>query len=219
MRYPAYLELGPNGHTIAYVFALPGLVVRTRRADDALAALPAAVAAELARLRAAGRAVAAEDDAIAIAEAERITVATDVEHGVTQAMFKYELRPTRDEDVALALDRMALAREEILRALEGAEPGGTPAGEALVAQADGEWWLVSKLGTRPLASFPLEPLARFEAVRAMTIERLANLLPGDRERHAVFGGEQWTTRKVLRRLACLARDTAQAIAQAAMPRA
>ncbi len=219
MRYPTYLEIGPNGHAIAYVFSLPGLSVRARRGEIALANLPEAIMGELTRLRAAGRPVAAEGESIEISEAERIPVASDIEHGVSSAMFKYELRPTRDEDVALALDRMALAREEMLRTLDGAEPAASsPAGDAMIAQADGEWWLVSKLGTRPLASFPLEPLPRFEAVRAMTLERFANLLPGDRERHAVFATEQWTTRKVLRRLACLARDSALAVAKPALPR-
>jgi hypothetical protein len=106
VRYPAYLEIGPTGHTIAYVFSLPGFSVRARRADEALARLSEAVETELARLRAAGRAVS--EGAVEIAEAERETVKTD---GVSSAIFKYELRPTRDEDIALALDRMALARE------------------------------------------------------------------------------------------------------------
>jgi hypothetical protein len=222
MRYPAYLEIGPSGHTLAFVFALPGLSLHARRAEEALAAMPAAVAAELARLRAAGRAVAAADEPIEITEAERITVSGDVERGATSALFKYELRPTRDEDVALVLDRMALAREELLHALggadsaRGAEPG--PAADAVRALADGEWWLLSRLGTRPFAVLPIEPLARFETVRAQTIERFANLLPGDRERHAVFATEQWTTRKVLRRLACLSRDTLLSIAAPAAPR-
>lgn len=202
MRYPAYLEIGPAGHTIAYVFSLPGLVVRGRRADDALARLPEAVEAELARLRAAGR--AAPEGPIEIAESERVTVLSDVAQGLSSAMFKYELRPTRDEDIALALDHMALAREEIGRA-------PSPSDEALRALADGEWWLLSRLGTRPWAPLPEEPLARLDAVRIQTLERFANLLPGDRERHAVFAGEQWTTRKVLRRLACLSREAALAI--------
>ena len=51
MRYPAYLEVGPTGHCIAYVFSLPGLSLRARRAEEALAALPAAIASELVRLR------------------------------------------------------------------------------------------------------------------------------------------------------------------------
>jgi hypothetical protein len=206
VRYPTYLEIGPAGYTIAYVFALPGFSVRARRADEALARLPEAVEAELARLRAAGRPVA--EGPVEIAEAERETVRSDVEHGVSSALFKYELRPTRDEDVALALDRMALAREEI-----GRVPA--PAPETLLALANGEWWLLSRLGTRAWSHLPEEPLERLDAVRALTLERFANLLPGDRERHAVFASEQWTTRKVLRRLACLSRDTA--IALAALP--
>lgn len=224
MRYPAYLEIGPSGHTLACVFALPGLSLRARSANDALAALPAAVAAELARLRAAGRVVAAANEPIDITEAERVTVPVDVESGATSALFKYELRPTRDEDVALALDRMALAREELLAALGGPsrepelEPDPGPAADAVRALADGEWWLLSRLGTRPFAALPIEALARFETVRAQTIERFANLLPGDRERHAVFATEQWTTRKVLRRLACLSRDTVLSIAAPAAPR-
>jgi len=218
MRHPAYLEIGPSGHTLAFVFALPGLSLRARRADEALAALPLAVAAELARLRAAGRPVAAASEPIEITEAERVTVASDVEGGATSALFKYELRPTRDEDVVLALDRMALAREELLTVLGGVEPEPGPAADAVRALAEGEWWLLSRLGTRPFAVLPVEPLARFEVVRSQTIERFANLLPGDRERHAVFATEQWTTRKVLRRLACLSRDTVLSIAAPAAPR-
>jgi len=193
MRYPAYFEIGPTGHVLAYVFALPGLSLRARGVEEALSALPSAVAAELERLRGAGRPVAAAGEPIEVTEAERETVRSDVQHGVSSALFRFELRPTRDEDVAFALDRMELDRARIPE-------------DALRAVADGEWWLLSRLGTRPWAPLPDEPRARFDAVRALTIERFANLLPGDRERHAVFGGEQWTTRKVLRRLACLSRD-------------
>jgi hypothetical protein len=193
MRYPAYFEIGPTGHVLAYVFSLPGLSLRARRAEDALTALRSAIASELERLRGAGRPVAAAGEPIEVNEAERETVKSDVEHGVSSALFRYELRPTRDEDIALVLDRLELDRQRIPE-------------DALRAVADGEWWLLSRLGTRPWASLPDEPRARFEAVRALTIDRFANLLPGDRERHAVFGGEQWTTRKVLRRLACLSRD-------------
>ena len=136
----------------------------------------------------------------------------------TSALFKYELRPTRDEDVALALDRMALAREELLAAFGAVEPAPGPVADVVRELADGEWWLLSRLGTRPFAALPIEPLARFEVVRTQTIERFLNLLPGDRERHAVFNTEQWTTRKVLRRLACLSRDTVLSIAAPAAPR-
>ena len=199
MRYPAYLEIGPTGHSIAYVFALPGLSVRARRAEDALAALPVAIAAELARVG------APPDPAIEVTEAERVSVPTDVENGISTAAFRYELRATRDEDVALALARMELARTEMAQAED----------DAFRALADGEFWLLSRMAERPAHPWAADPRERFAAVRAATIARLTNLLPGDRERHAVFGGEVWTTRKVLRRLACHARDAARAAIETA----
>src|SRR5689334_24174238 len=166
MRYPAYLEVGPNGHTLAYVFALPGLFVQAPKPDAALAALPLAIASEL-----------ESPDGIEINEAERVDVRSDVEHGVSSALFRYELRPTTDDDVARTLARIALdpvpSEDDRLRAL-----------------ADGEWWLLSRLGTRAHVALPYEnALDRFQAVRAATIERFGALLPGDRERHAVFAGE------------------------------
>ncbi len=209
MRYPAYLEVGPGGRTLAFVFTLPGLSARARSPEAALASLPAAIADELARLGAGGRALPAgpADSAIDVVEAERIPVAGEAASG----LFRYELRPTREEDVALVLDRLALAREEL---------ACVPDGPHLAELADAEWWLHSRLGNREPAPLPpaIEPRARFDAVRALTIERLTHLLPGDLERHAVFAGEPWTTRKVLRRLACLARDgAAQARALTAAP--
>jgi hypothetical protein len=111
--------------------------------------------------------------------------------------------------VALALDRVALAHEEIARAV-AAVGADERLAAVLVALAEAEWWLLSRLGNRAAAQLPpeSEPVERCAAVHALVVERLTNLLPGDLERHAVFGGEQWTTRKVLRRLACRARDAA-----------
>jgi hypothetical protein len=192
MRYPAYLEVGPTGHTIAYVFSLPGLSLRARRAEEALAALPAAIAAELERLG------LPADPSVEVTEAERADVKSDVEHGISTAVFRYEMRATRDEDVALALDRMERDRMAMASADD----------EAWRALADGEWALVSRLAERTQMPWAADARERFEAVRAATIQRLTHLLPGDRERHAVLGGEIWTTRKILRRLACNARDAA-----------
>ena len=194
MRYPAYLEIGPTGHTIAYVFSLPGLSLRARRPEDALAALPGAIAAELERLG------LPADPALEVSEAERVEVKSDVEHGVSTAAFRYELRATRDEDVALALDRMERSRLEMADADD----------EAWRALGDAEWFLLSRMAERPVLSWSDDVRERFAAIRASTIQRLTHLLPGDRERHAVLGGEVWTTRKVLRRLAVNARDAALA---------
>jgi hypothetical protein len=207
MRYPAYLEVGPALATRAFVFTLPGVSVAARSPEAALAALPAAIAAEWTRLAAAGRPRPA-DATIEVVESERIAVTVDVAGGATAALFRYELRATRPEDVALALDRVALAHEEIARA--AASGVDERLAGALVALADAEWWLLSRLGNRPPAHFSSDSTAleRTAAVHGLVVDRLTHLLPGDHERHAVFNAEPWTTRKVLRRLACLARDAA-----------
>ncbi|MGH7724243.1 MAG: hypothetical protein ACREOU_02320 [Candidatus Eiseniibacteriota bacterium] len=207
MRYPFYLEVGPHEHTLAYVFLLPGVVSGGRTPEAAWAALPPALAAEFDRLAEHGAPWTHAAEPIELVEAERVTVTSDIERGVSTALFRYELRPTTDQDVALALERLRFSRVDFERVIARARAAGgdawgsgsraaTIVGEA----ADTEWWLLSRLGTRPDAKLPPDPVERLPAVHALTVERLTNLLPGDRERHAVFAGEPWTTRKVLRRL-------------------
>src|SRR5262249_32688087 len=159
---------------LAFVFALPGVSVRARSPEAALSALPIAIAVERMRLAGAGRTLPAGAgvyDPNELTEAERIETAGDVAGGTSSALFRYELRPTREEDVALALDRLALARGEIARVVEargGAQSGAaassadSPHDAALRALADGEWWLLSRLGNRPPAQLPpdTEPWAR-----------------------------------------------------------
>jgi hypothetical protein len=96
-----------------------------------------------------------------------------------------------------------------------AESGGDADAATIEARlgtaADGILWVVSRLGSRPAAALSGTPLERFREAERAAVERLTNLLPGDIERHAVFAGEPWTTRKVLRRLALLARQEALAL--------
>ena len=68
----------------------------------------------------------------------------------------------------------------------------------MIAHADTEWELLSKLGRRLRDRLPDDPVDRLGFVRREAEGRFRNLLPGDRERMAVFDGEKWTTRKVLR---------------------
>jgi predicted RNase H-like HicB family nuclease len=218
MRYPAYLEVGAKGAAWGFVFSLPGVAVRAASAEAALAALPGAIAAELARLERHGRPWPHATQPVEAVETERIASdGADVARGVTRALFQYELRPTTEADVALFLDRLELGRRDVLDAIErlsasagaeawtsvrGARAGARTAGEIATHLADSEAWLLSRLGNAAPAKLPEPPLERLAAARAATLERFAKLLPGDRERHAVFGGEPWTTRKVMRRMVC-----------------
>jgi hypothetical protein len=136
---------------------------------------------------------------VEIEEVERIDLGTDVSRGVWRGVFQYELRRTSDEDIETALARARFAREDLLAAWAAlGESDRTALAPRLVTHANEEWVLLAKLGVRTRAPIPDAPLERIAFVRAQAEDRFRNLLPGDRERLAVFDGEKWTTRKVLR---------------------
>jgi hypothetical protein len=213
MRIPVYLEVGAAGATRAWVLALPGVAVDEATPEAALAALPPAVAEEIAWLAAAGRPWAHAAESLEFIETERVDTNVKLEEGAARALFKWDLRPTKPGDVAATLARFDLACRAIETAHTAAPPVATsPAGLRLIETADRFVWLLSRLGTRPTHMLPGGALPRLQAAERIAVERLTNLLPGDLERHAVLAGEPWTTRKVLRRLAHAAREESLATA-------
>lgn len=181
------------------MFRLPGLFVEGEAPETALAALGAAVPAEFSWLARHGVAPAFAGEPVEIEEVERIDLGTDVSRGIWRGLFQYELRRTSDEDIETALERARFARADVLAAWEAmSEAERVAAAPRLVAHADTEWELLSKLGIRLRDRLPDDPVDRIGFVRREAEGRFRNLLPGDRERMAVFDGEKWTTRKVLR---------------------
>lgn len=213
MRIPVYLEIGAGGGTRAWALVLPGVAVDAATPEAALAAMPAAVAEEVALLAAAGCPWAHAAEPLEFIETERVDTNVKLEEGAARALFKWDLRPTKPEDVAATLARFELACRAI-EAAHAADPpvATTPVGLRLIEAADRFVWLLSRLGSRPAHMLPGGALPRLLAAEKIVIERLINLLPGDLERHAVFAGEPWTTRKVLRRLAHAAREESLATA-------
>jgi len=61
--------------------------------------------------------------------------------------------------------------------------------------ADDEWWFALRL-----TDWPQDPFERLETIRQMAVERLQNLAPEELERVTIHYGEEWTARKVFRRL-------------------
>jgi hypothetical protein len=199
IRYHAYIEVAPGGRAQGYVFRFPGLYVEAQTPDLALAALARAVPEEMAWLARHGVDSPFAGEPVEIEEVERIDLGTDVARGVWRGLFQYELRRTADEDIDLAIERARFARADLLAAWDGlSESERSTLGPRLVTHANEEWELLAKLGVRGRARIPDPPLERLTFVRAQAEERFRNLLPGDRERLAVFEGEKWTTRKVLR---------------------
>ena len=197
IQYPTYLELQANRRTRAYVFRLPGLCLERQKPADALREMPAAIRTELAWLEQHGVEVSQKEEQIVVDEVERITLDTDVSRGKWRGLFRYELRPTRGEDLNLVIERTSFARQDLLRVFSG-DKSHQEILALFCRHAESELLLLSRLGSHISLDLPEDPREQLEVVRTKAVERLRNLLPGDRERHSVFEGEQWTTRKVLR---------------------
>lgn len=213
MRYPTFLEKISPRRTRAYVFHYPGLFVEAVDAAGALAALPEALRAEHAWLAAHGAPDPHAGEPLELWEVEAIDLGTDISRGRWRGAFRYERRPTTDADVERVLERTRWVRRDLdamLDRLAGGLPGEIAA--LLAAHAGREWELLSRLGTRLAGDLPADPRERLAAVRAAAEARLGALLPGDRERHAVFAGEEWTARKVLRVFAAGERELYAAVA-------
>jgi len=215
MRIPVYLEVGARGASRAWALSLPGVAVDAASPEAALAALPAIVVDEIVFLARSGRPWAHATETLEFVETERVDTNVKLEEGSARALFKWDLRPTKPEDVAAALARIDLACRTIEAAVAEA-PDATaaesPGGARLIALSGTILWLLSRLGSKPTGALSQEPLPRLLGAEQIAIERLNNLLPGDLERHAVFAGEPWTTRKVLRRLTHLVREESLAAA-------
>ena len=199
IRYPAYIEVGPGRRAQAYVFRFPGLDVEGETPEAVIASLAPAVPAEMAWLARHGVVSPLSGEPVEIEEVERIDLGTDVSRGVWRGLFQYELRRTSDEDIETAIERARFARADLLEAWGAlGESERAALGPRLAEHAREEWELLSRLGVRTRVQMPDLPLERLQFVRAQAESRFRNLLPGDRERLAVFDGEKWTTRKVLR---------------------
>ena len=66
--------------------------------------------------------------------------------------------------------------------------------------ARAQWWTLSRLGASPMAEVPERTLARLDTAMALVVQHLGELPPGRQETRLTLDGEDWTPRKVMRRL-------------------
>jgi hypothetical protein len=60
--------------------------------------------------------------------------------------------------------------------------------------------MLSRLGASPMAGAPDHTLARLDTAAALVVDRMTTLPDETRGRRLELDGEEWTPRKVLRRL-------------------
>ena len=202
------LEEGADGGIMAHALDLPGCAAFGGSPREAIAAFERVLHGWLRFLRSAGEPVPAADAEIELSVDEWLLTDARVLEGETTALFAAEMGPLDQADAEAGVRRLGDLRARLLsrvrrrpEALLDAEtPGGMTARRVMEELARAQWWTLSRLGSTPMAEVPEKTLARLDTAMALVVDRLTALPDDARELRLELDGEEWTPRKVLRRL-------------------
>lgn len=205
------LEQGADGAVLAHALSVPGCVASGVDVDAALHAFGGELGEWLSALERMGEPVPPRDAELEISVDEWLLTDAAVAAGESTALFEADRGPLSDAEIARGLRRLgdlrgallARVREVPRDELEHARSGGYTLREVLDELARAQWWTLSRLGASPLAEVPDRVLGRLDTAMALVVQHLGGL-PLDRRDHRIeIEGEEWTPRKVLRRLLSL----------------
>jgi predicted RNase H-like HicB family nuclease len=207
-RIPLGLEEGADGAVMAHALELPGCAAVGASPEAAVQALQPVLFAWLAALAAAGEPVPPADRELELAVDEWIATGARVAAGETTVTFAADLAPLGPGEAERGLRRLGDLRGRLLarlrrrpEALLDAETaGGTTVRRVLEELARAQWWTLSRLGASPMAEVPERTLARLDTAMALVVDRMTALDEAACGRLLEIDGEEWTPRKVLRRL-------------------
>ena len=196
-RYLVYIETTGDPITVkgpvAHVPALPGASARGRTAEEARENIRGAIEEYLSLLRDVGEPVpqAGEDIHLEFEEVEGTTFLTDYD----------TLRPSETETI---FRWMAISRQELVDLLKciseeamawKADENAQSISEIVCHLAESDLWYTDRL-----KQWPAIPMFRLAATRGVALERLRALTEEERGRVIHHEGEDWTPRKVIRRM-------------------
>jgi predicted RNase H-like HicB family nuclease/uncharacterized damage-inducible protein DinB len=196
-EYLVYIETKGDPVTakgpVAHVPALPGASARGQTIAEAKEKIREAIKAYLALLHDVGEPVPKADDNIHLEfeEVDSTTFLTDYD----------ALRPNEME---MLFRWLAISRQELIDLVKGLpaeafdwklDDDAFSIGEILCHLAEADLWYTDRLKRWPEA-----PLFRLAAARGVALERLRALTEAERASITVYEGEEWTSRKIMRRM-------------------
>lgn len=196
------LEQGPNGSTFAHGLSVPGCVAVGPTPEAAVEAFPAVLTDWLRFLSSIGEAVPPTAQELEIAVDEWLATDADVVAGESDVCFAADLRPLADDEIQQGLRVLGDLRATLLAPVRRRRDAGlSPEFRQILEElARAQWWLLSRLGASPLAGPQDRTLARLDTAIALVVQHFTELAPERRAQRLVLEGEEWTPRKVLRRL-------------------
>ena len=224
-RYRLALEDMEPAHWIAWALDLPGCYSRAATSEKAVSDAPAAIAAYFAWR--------SEQDCsfptpsgtfeTQVVETFHAFSAKDASDTIVNAFFEDDRRPLAGWEIQNALQVLDWTRRDLdaligaMRPEQRSTPDARPAGRETPADllrhiADAENWYFSQMGLAlAKEQLPVDPPERLAAVRDNSRAQL-RLWAGE-ARITVAHAEQWSARKIVRRMLWHERDHTQQIAR------
>ncbi|HEX2203537.1 MAG TPA: type II toxin-antitoxin system HicB family antitoxin [Longimicrobium sp.] len=211
-RFSVGLEQGADGSLFAHALTLPGCAASGPTPEAAMAAFERELHGWLFFLSTAGERVPPPDAELEVAVDEWVESDARVAEGESTACFAADLRPLDQPEIERALRLLGDLRGRVLarvrrlpravvdRALDRPTEGGWTVRRVLEELARAQWWTLSRLGSTPMAGAADATLARLDTAMALVVQHLGGLPEAERGRRLELDGEEWTPRKVLRRL-------------------
>lgn len=206
------LEEGADGVLLAYALNLPGCTAVGGSPEAAMGAFEQALQQWLRFLAFAGERVPAADEEIQVSVDEWIQTDAQVGRGESTVLFDAEIAPLSQAEAELGVRRIGDLRGRLLARvrrrrdvnLDVPAPGAdVSVRQVLEELARSQWWTLSRLGASSMAGAPDHTLARLDTAAALVVDRMMTLPDDARGRRMELDGEEWTPRKVLRRLTWL----------------
>jgi hypothetical protein len=224
--YDGYVEIHDDGSCLAQLLDLPGCYARGAPEQATLLSLAACIPVYFDWLRRHDEYTPAVHGPFRVVARERLRVSSGGAGGAGGAFFSVAAQPVADEDLDWSLALLDWAFEDLYRfACTAFTLGGQPADVAqhiADTTAQTQLWLTSRLELHPappdLSQFPGSSFDRLHHVWQATLRRLRNATDEERVRLLDHDGERWSLRKVLWRSVLVAREAADALRPAAVPR-
>jgi predicted RNase H-like HicB family nuclease len=202
------LEEGADGALLAHALDLPGCAASGATPEGAVAALQPVLFAWMGLLARSGEPVPPRDAELQLVVQEWIGTAARVQSGETLVLFEADAAPLDAAEAERLLLRLGGLRGRLLAPLrrrpaallEVETAGGMTVGTVLEELARAQWRMLAGLGASPMAAVPDGTLARLDTAMALVVDRIVSLGDAARARLVELDGEEWTPRKVLRRL-------------------
>ena len=211
-RVSVGVEQGADGHCWAFALDGAGCAGAGPSMEEAVEAFQRQYFDWLRFLQRVGEPVPPASALLEIAVDEWSVSDANVAAGETTVLFNAEYRAITDDELlrgvrllgdlrGRVLSRIrAIPRREMDAALDAPVEGGLSVRDVLEELARAQWWTLSRLGATPMAGTPEATLGRLDAAMALVVQHLGHLDPARRDLWLELDGEEWTPRKVLRRL-------------------